>query len=266
MARKRAYSSGAMSATKRYKRPTTVYRRRPIFNRARYLARSRIGRAPAAQHSFAMLKSVDMKGPFNQVLNSTGAVGGQNTNKPFNAIQAGTGFFNRIGNRITMKSLHLVGTLTTTANVTAGIVEYLRIMVVYDKQANGAAPAITDILLDTAQDATSVTNAWSSTNINNRDRFLILMDDRIDIPNNAATALTAEQQSIMPQGGDQQEVNINRFIKLNDLEAMYKASSSPAVIGDITVGALWLVTLGTAAAGAEGYQLTYNARLRYHDC
>lgn len=58
--------------------------------------------------------------------------------------------------------------------------------------------------------------------------------------------------------------NIDMFIKMN-LETQYKADSSPAVIGDISTGGLFLLTLGATVAASEAYQFGGSFRLRYSD-
>lgn len=214
---------------------------------------------PAVQHSFPLMKSVDLKGqPVAQTISTTAGF------HLLNGIQAGTGFFNRVGNRVTNKSLHLVGQIVKNTNTPSGLSEYLRVMVVYDKQANGAQPAIADLLLDTADDATTTTNSWSGININNRDRFQVLMDNRVSVANDGATAEDETDAAIIDYTVN--KVNVNRYMKLNDLETMYKSSTNPAAIGDVAVGALWLVTFGNLPALNSPYNFIFNARLRYYDC
>lgn len=238
--------------------------RMPTYSRARITASAfqRVGpsvrHGPAVQHSTPMLKSVDLAGPVtSQISNAANFI-------LTNAVQTGAGFFNRIGSRITLKSLHLVGQITPGTGSPTGVSEYLRIMVVYDKQANGATPNIADLLQDQNQTAaTVVTNAWSHLNMVNRDRFQILMDDRVEVPINTFTAEFNNISSIIDYTG---EVNINRFIRLNDLETMFKSSSSPTTQADISVGALYVVTFGTLSAATSGFAFNFNARLRYWDC
>lgn len=214
-------------------------------------------RGPAAQHASAMLKAVDLAGPITVGISTTP------TFTLLNATQTGAGFFNRIGSRITLKSLHLVGQLLA-GGVGAGVAEYLRILIIYDKQANGAVPNIADILLDQNQTAaTTTTNSWSHLNIVNRDRFMVLMDNRVDVPINSAAATTENIAAVIDYNG---EHNVNRFVRLNDLETMYKSSSAPTTIADISVGSLWLVTFGNIGVATAAYAFSFNSRLRYYDC
>jgi len=213
-----------------------------------------------------MAKSIDMGGPITAGISTTATItqvigtGGGSGNGGW-PIQ-GAGLFNRVGNRISLKSLHLVGQLFPTTNSTTGVAEYLRILVVYDKMPNGAAPAIADILADQDETGTLTTSTWSNMNLNNRDRFKILMDDRIHVPNNSAGQEGDQFAAVIDYKG---EYNINRFIRLQDLETMFKASST-GQLSDVSTGNLWLVTIGNVASSANGYQLRWNARIRYTDC
>jgi len=189
------------------------------------------------------------------VLNSTGAVTG------LNFIRAGTSFFNRVGRKIEMKSLHLK--LFVNPLRTAAFQDYVRVMVVYDAQTNGAAPAISDILQDTDQAGTNATNQYCGPNLNNRDRFRVLCDYKIVIPSVTSTAGVIT--NLGPVDPVAPAFDIERFIKLKGLITQYKADSAPAVIGDIATGGLFLVTYGGNTAGTEGWQATGTLRLRYND-
>lgn len=182
-----------------------------------------------------------------------------------NGVQEGASFYNRVGRRIHMKSIHVTGEIISSGNGT-GVAEYNRILLVYDRQPNGAFPSIADILLDYGNDGTTFTSSFSKMNLNNVERFAILRDSRLAMPSNyegAAAALDGGLASIMPYGESQNK--INWFVKLKDLETHYKSTTNPAAIGDIATGALYLVTLGNVAAASAGFLLVYNARLRFTD-
>ena len=78
-----------------------------------------------------------------------------------NDVAQGTTAITRLGRKILMKSVLVQGTLTNSSGQG-------RILIVYDRQANGAAPAATDVL-------TSNT-IMAIQNLDNRDRFIILAD------------------------------------------------------------------------------------------
>lgn len=209
------------------------------------------------------------------VSSSTGAPGGaalacNNTGSiiPLNLIQAGSSFFNRIGRKIEMKSLLIELNITPVSAARSTGADTLRILVIYDRQTNGAVPAISDILQDTEQNGTNTTVMTSNINLNNRDRFQIIRDVRVGLPaiTNAATGVPTAAWPTMIQGTHSGGMHIREYIKLGELVTQYKADSSPAVIGDIATGGLFLITFSGFGAGTEGFTIAeWNARLRYHD-
>lgn len=235
-------------------------KRRMVYNRAK----------PASISRAAILRSrlpgqLRMKGPEKKSVDLEGPVNVISTTPTFdllNGIQEGSSFYNRIGRRINMVSLHLRGQIIVTG-LGAGASEYLRVMVVYDRQPNGAAPAIADLLLDYNNAGATTTSSFSHINMNNADRFVMLADIPIAIPWNAQVAQLGDAGAVMDR--TKNEVNINRFIRLKDLETHYKSSTNPAAIGDIATGALWLVTVGNQNAATAGFAVVYTTRLRYHD-
>lgn len=202
------------------------------------------------------LKSVDV--PTGVVLCNTTAV-----ITPLNLIRAGSSFNNRVGRKIEMISLRLVGQMVSVRTTVAQ--DYNRIMLVYDRQTNGALPAIADILQATDQAGTNTTDSFTGINLNNRDRFVILRDEHLCMPTQTQAAGTV----ITNPGGQIDPVSttfkLDWYVKLKGLVAQFKADSAPAVIGDISTGGLYLVTFGDNVAGTEGWALETQTRLRYLD-
>lgn len=188
-------------------------------------------------------------------LNTTASITAQNL------IRAGSSFFNRIGRKVNLKSLEFKAYVQPIRTVASQ--DYLRVMIVYDHQTNGTAPSISDIIQDIDQAGSATVNAQSSPNLNNRDRFRILYDEKILAPSITVTA--GVTTNLGPVDPVQKTFEISRFIKLKGLHTQYKADSSPAVVGDIATGGLFLVTFGNIATGNEGWQLTSSSRLRYYD-
>lgn len=178
-----------------------------------------------------------------------------------NLIRTGSTFCNRIGRRVEMKNIRVSGIIQNLRTVAGE--DYCRILIVYDRQTNGALPAIADIIQSTDQAAANTTNVFSGLNLNNRDRFKIIRDMRIFLPAATVTAGTISNQAqpdpVSPT------YKIEMFSKLGGLLAQYKADSAPAVIGDIATGGLYLVVLGATAAASEGYQAALEVRLRFND-
>lgn len=177
---------------------------------------------------------------------------------PLNLIQTGSTFCNRIGRKVEMKNIRVSGRLNQIRSV--NISDYVRIMIIYDRQTNGAVPSISDILQSTDQTTTNSTSILSGLNLNNRDRFVVIRDLRIAAPpfNDANETVGATDPLTVA-------TNIDLFAKIPGYVTQYKADSSPAVIGDIASGGLYLVTFGGIAAGSEGYNAYLECRLRYLD-
>jgi len=180
-----------------------------------------------------------------------------------NLIQEGSSFYNRIGRRIEMKSVHLTGIIQQTSHATV-INDYVRILVVYDRQPNGALPAISTMLASYDQTGTSTTTVFDGVNPDQRERFAVMADIRLALPASSGTSAGAPSSSSAADGVNA-TFNINRFINLRGLQTHYQASSNPAVIGDVSTGALYIVGFGGIASGSEGYQGRIGVRLRYCD-
>lgn len=200
------------------------------------------------------LKSLDL--PLAQYnLNTTAVL------TPLNLIRVGSTFCNRIGRKIEMQSLRVSGRLDAIRTIADG--EYLRVMIVYDRQANGALPAIADVLQTTDQATANTTTSYSGINLNNRDRFVILRDERIVTP--AVTYTAGVETNVGIIDPVHRLTNFDWYIKLKGMLTQYKADSAPAVIGDIATGSLLLITFGDQASGSEGFSIALESRLRYLD-
>lgn len=242
-------------------RVATASLRRTAFAQAR--GRS-IARLPAAsisrQRPGGELKAVDYPLAATDVF--TVQIDSTPSFQLLNGIQVGAAYFNRVGKRIKMKSVHIIGNLVASGVATgAGTGEYLRLLLVYDRQTNGNVPVSTDVLGDRDNQGAAVTTSFSKQNLDNSDRFAILRDWRVAIPQNGTGGATQQMQSI----SGQQESQLNWFVKLNGLETVYKSSTNPAAIGDIATGSLLLMAVGSVAAGSNGYAFVGNSRLRFYD-
>lgn len=200
-------------------------------------------------------KSVDLKAA-GYTLNTTAQF------TLINAIQGGSSMWQRIGRKIEMQSVYIVGQFGSLR--TASNEDYGRIMLIYDRQANSAPPVITDIIKSYAQDGTTSSTAYDHFNLDNRDRIQILMDERVILPAHTDTA--GVETNLGLQDPTAEYISFKRYIKLKGLVTQYKAESNPAVIGDIATGSLYLVTFtANQASGAEGWSFSAGIRLRYRD-
>lgn len=170
----------------------------------------------------------------------------------------GAAFYNRIGNQISGKSVRLYGQVIPSGNTTAGVPEYCRAMLVYDRQPNGAFPVIADILTDNASNGTTTTRVTSNPNMANSERFKILRDWKYAIPNNTTTG---SDPQIYDYKGD---YKFDEYVKLKGMDTKFKASAGS--IGDIATGALYLVTYGDQTSSTAGYIFMFNTRYRFYDC
>jgi len=219
-------------------------------------------RLPAAQTSSGKeLKSCDF--PLQAATPQVNILGLTATFICVNTVQEGSSFYNRIGRRIQMQSLHVTGDIIDNGTAGGAVGHYLRIMMLYDRQPNGAAPVIGDVLTDYGSQGVTSSTSYSHLNMNNADRFKILRDLRIHIADDSTNTVDNVDQAIIDYTNNR--VNVNEFIRLGALDVHYKASSNPGVIGDIASGALWVVTFGNVASASSPYSFKWTARLRYND-
>lgn len=167
-----------------------------------------------------------------QAVDTTGLV------KLINGTAEGVGPSQHTGRCTTVRSIQL--RFTNTVTVTSGIDQQHRIMLIYDRQTNAAAPAITDVLV-----SSSIT---SMRNLDFRNRFTVLMDKRIDL-NKAG------------ESGSQLTWD---YYKMSNLPVQYDATAD-ATVASISSGGLFLIILGTEAAGGTAGSITGTARVRYTD-
>jgi len=159
-----------------------------------------------------------------------------------NCVTQGAASYQRIGNKILMKSLDLRFNLFISgATPTYNVVRY---MVIYDASPNGAFPAYTDILSDNISGAPGF---HSRINMANRARFTILRDRVLDFT-------TASPSGIQ---------HVKEYIKLKH-ETQFK--STTGAIADITTGALYLVAFASLSTSACWVQTSVMcSRIRYYD-
>jgi len=158
----------------------------------------------------------------------------------------GSDFNARIGRKTQIKSLYLRGRLFWEAGSLNTNSQQARLMIVWDSQPNGAAPAVTDLL--------SSADPASHLNPNNRDRFRVICDkEYIMGPFNGAT----------PAFGTPSGHNIKIYKKLN-IESIFNATNG-GTIADITSGALYMFWIGTLASGTNDLNAQVSTRVRYAD-
>lgn len=155
-----------------------------------------------------------------------------------NGLSQGTTATTRIGRRITMKSMYIqyqINLLPTTTGSSP-----LRFLVVYDAQANGAAPAILDIVL--------TDELASPMNLGNSRRFKVLCDEVVPCIG------TAGPQSYM----------FKRYIKLGNLNTEFN-SGNAGTIADITSGSIYVYTWGSSGWAVATPGAVLYSRIRFQD-
>jgi hypothetical protein len=200
----------------------------------RYGARAGLQRAPGMQRESGY---VDLASAA-YALDTTGSV------TLLNAVAQGAGVQQRVGKKIVLKGLQCRGYMANGSTATFNDVAFL---IVYDKRPTGALPAVTDILVSATSSAMN--------NDTNSGRFSIIK--RVDSELLGNTTAAANYLSNMMQSAD-------FYLPLKGLPTVYKAAGTGA-IGDIEEGALYLVTVGSNAAGTTAASAALAFRLRFID-
>jgi len=174
-----------------------------------------------------------------------------------NALQTGSGSWQREGDQVKLKSFHIRGQIrvATGAHGTYDA-QNVRIMLVYDRQTNGAAPAAADLIYNLDQAGNVVaTTSHSSTNYTNKKRFLVLMDEMHACPAVATAGGTSGRAEFQDTVS-----NVERYVKCKNLPTLYSASANPATVAQIVTGGLFLVLWSDTA---DGFNFGGQARLKF---
>jgi hypothetical protein len=153
-----------------------------------------------------------------------------------NGIATGTALDQRLGREVRCGSLR--GNLLSYVTATTGVDQLHRILLVWDRQPNGAALAILDVL-----DATTV---YAQQNIANISRFKILWD--------VFHALNAS-----PESGSLKAIELSCPIK----KVVIYNSGTAGTVADIATGSLYLISLGNIAPGATAGGVAGTLRLTF---
>lgn len=166
-----------------------------------------------------------------------------------NGTIPGSGNSNRIGRRIDMKSMEWQFSLV---NMTGSNVVNFKYDIVLDKQANGAACAITDIF--TSGEPTALRN------ISNKARFVVLHSGTMDwligndtVTGGALTSLTAKSATV------------EKGYKKIGVNVQYNTGTA-GTIADIQTNALYLVfrcDTPEALKATLSYEIDGSFRVRY---
>lgn len=153
-----------------------------------------------------------------------------------NGLTVGTDNNNRIGRKVVWTKI-MCRYFVNQGSSTGGA--NFRILVVYDKQTNGVAPSITDIL-----NADSFT---SFNNLNNRDRFITIIDHITE--------------SVSQNGNASVAGIITRKLSL---DTIWNADTT-AVVGAINTGSIYAMIAQTGGDITQSPDSSMRFRLRFVD-
>jgi len=179
------------------------------------------------------LKNVDFSGAaFLSAGSTTASLEGL-----INGVAVGAGTDQRVGRRVTMKSLWVRWNFTMQS--TSVGTSPFRILIVYDKQPNGGTQPAATLVLQT-NDINGLKN------LGQEKRFTTVMDEYIDCIG------TAGPQSQIGQ----------RFIKLNH---EVEFSGTDATTASVATGALWAYIWQNGQITSVGPLSNFRTRVRYCD-
>lgn len=176
---------------------------------------------------------VELKYMDSEATNSTLATTGNRY--LLNGNVQGTSTSTRIGNKVTIKHIEL------KMNYTSTVVSSIKMAIVYDKQANAALAAVSDIYNAIG----GIFYPWATRNSVNSQRFVILKNFVMTINPNITATLTSKQ--------------LSKYIKCN-IPVQYNGGVA-GTIADIQTGAIYMVVLCDNANSS----LSYTSRLRFQD-
>lgn len=195
-----------------------------------------------------------------------------------NLVNQGTAISQRVGNKISLDHLKVTLNASIGGPLNTDLLPF-RILVVYDRQPNGAYPLIQNILsqVDQFGVVTYNTGLFHSyeLNPNNMERFSILYDQKITQPPVAEPTTIGVAGGIYAAGNagvggptDQSWTRIEFCVPLDDLNTTFSAqttSPTPLTIASITTGALYLICGADETFAEPALTWFGNARLSFHD-
>jgi len=218
-------------------------------------------RVPRPMARAGEIKGMDTDLAYSPVIATTSTNAGCTV---LNLIQAGTGSWNRVGKKVNLKSLRLVGSvtfqLTPTFATGACSDTFVRMVVVYDRQPSGAAiPAFDTVFGTTVQTGTEATiSITDPLRYDNMERFRVIRDVCID----------NDQSNVPAFGSAPTQVNVvpfDEFVKLKGLDTVFSGQSNPMTITDISTGALYVYFRSINNTSTVTAAIIGIARLRYYD-
>jgi len=157
-----------------------------------------------------------------------------------NGVAEGDDYTQRSGRGCLMKSICLTGFGNSTA--ATGLSQQHRVLIFWDNATNGVAPTIVQLL--------AASNTVAFPLVDNVNRFTIILDHKYVVgPQSAAIA----------------DQVIKGFEFNYQLNSYTQYSGVGATVASIQNGSLWMVTLGSNAAGGTAGLITIGTRLSFVD-
>lgn len=175
-----------------------------------------------------------------------------------NGIATGEGYYNRLGAKIEMQSLRITGYIDPYQTA-PGLPSYLRMVIVYDRQANGALPGYTDVFRSVFNSGGEESSGMSQLSHVNSSRFKIVYD-KVIYGTGYTTVLMEGNNTTGPEGRN--EFLLDLYVPLKGLQTIYKGTS--ANYTDITSGGLTIFFIDNNETNKR--RAHWTARLRYKDC
>lgn len=184
---------------------------------------------------------------------------------PVNLLTAGAGSYERVGRKISMKSLrifvHFVWQTSFDADANPPDLHgtAYRICVVYDKQPSGVTPSFGDIFGTTNSSGATGHNIFDNLRYSNTERFRVLRDIRRAPGKQPFVPVIANGKTYVHE-------TMEDFIPLNGLETVYSGTTSPPTIADVSSGALYVIVRAESDTATCSVNHNYAfTRLRYYD-
>lgn len=231
-----------------YKRPRAVYSRRA--GKAARRVRRDTRRRGAGPMTWSHMRQCVEKKFWDQTraVAVIGNSGGAAIQSPLALVAQGTTAETRIGQKMFVWDIQLKGQITMLANTNADSV-VTRVMLVKDKQSNGATPNLGDIL-----DLGATNDVYAFRKTENLKRFTVLGDKLITINRRAGDGVAQNAEVVIPF----------RFYKkfTAGLKVMYKTNNSDGANLGIMDNNVWLLMFSDSSNATVG---EWESRIRFTD-
>lgn len=181
-----------------------------------------------------------------------------------NGLDPGSDFDERIGRKVVIKSIMVLGqiyrdVLGAIGGATNLQPNIIRMIVVYDLQTNVNTPAPSDIINNGNQGGVAYLDANTGINPNYRNRWVVLCDKRFPIGSFIyGSGLTPASSSTNP------DCHSVRWYKKCNLPVIFNQNITGGV-GDISNGAIWIMFISNTSVANCNLTATYSTRIRFVD-